>query len=1200
MPARLDCPAREILERFLLGHLTCTQAEDVEQHLQACAHCLETVSGLDAEDPFVEAVRLQVHIREPEKAVVNSLLRRVRQLPAPAIGPHPARPALRLPEDPERTGPHLRAQAWSEDLPSETAAAPPDDLSIPGYEILSVLGRGGMGVVYKARQTGLNRLVALKMISAGAHAGPQELARFRAEAESVALLQHPNIVQIYEINEHRGHPYLALEYVEGRSLDRQINGTPQNARSAATLVHTLARAMATAHARGVIHRDLKPANVLLTTETQRHREDNQEKEEEASSSLCLCASVVNSSPKIADFGLAKQLGQDAGQTGTNQVLGTPSYMAPEQAQARHREIGPAADIYALGAILYELLTGRPPFKAATLLETLEQVRSTEPVLPRQLQPRVPRDLETICLKCLHKEPGRRYLTADLLADDLQHFLAGEPIRARPVRAWERAIKWAKRRPAAAAVLVLLIGSALAAVAGYLQYEWQGRQLAEQQLQDLIRLEEVRGAIQHALVNGRAFLERGDFSGARAELGKARALIDPEPKLADFRAEADRLLAAAEGGMARQQARADALERYRHFSEARKRALFQQAQQATGLVLAGGQEVTRGAARQALALFGIDPEKRTSLALGDLPYGDAEKADITAGCYELLLILAEATAQPLATEDRRRQVTDAAGILEVAAKLRTPTRAYHQRRANYLEQLGNGAGATQERQAARGLAAADAQDHFLLGDEAYQRRAFAQALASFSQTLRLQPDHFWAQYFSGVCFLRSGQPAQAVTCLTACQAREPELAWIPLLRGFAYGELSKRARSAGRRAEAEQYLTAAEADFQEALHRKPDALATYNLLVNRGVVRQEHGRLAQAVQDYQAAIRLRPTEAATFVNLAQVYRDQKDFPQATAQLDEALRLQPHSAGLYRTRAYFRIERQDLRQDLPGALRDFEEAIRLEPPGSKQRLAEDHTERGLILVDLERPGEALQAYDRALAIYPEHASAHRFRGGVLLKLKRYAEAAHAFDEYMKRGRPEAPDHAARAVARTKLRDYVGAVADYSRALDLEPGSSLLYARRGWTYVVGEAPGLALHDFQKALELDPNNADAYTGRGYALAKLHQYRPAVVDASRAMTLAPSADHRLAYNAARVYALVAVGMQSSAQVRHNYEERALELLRLALERLPSSERAHFWQDPVLKDNALRDLQGTTEFMHLTTRYLAEKARQTMHAPHNR
>jgi serine/threonine protein kinase/tetratricopeptide (TPR) repeat protein len=372
-----------------------------------------------------------------------------------------------------RTGPvsahdeTLMPAAGSRTTQFMTAGQAASSQSVPGYEILGVLGRGGMGVVYKARQIKLNRLVALKMIRSASHAGPDDLARFRSEAEAVARLQHPNIVQIFEVGEQDGQPFCALELVEGGNLQQLVKGEPQPARRAAELVETLARAIDHAHRQGIVHRDLKPGNILLASKEP--RPESPEPKTGRPTGLSTLDSQLPT-PKITDFGLAKRLDDDdLNRTGTGSVLGTPTFMAPEQAAGRTRDIGPAADIYALGAILYDLLTGRPPLRGESVVDTLQLVQTAEPVPPSRLQPRVPRDLETICLKCLRKLPATRYASAAALADDLRRFLNGEPIVARPVPAWERATKWARRRPAAAALLAVSVLALVGAAVGGLAY-----------------------------------------------------------------------------------------------------------------------------------------------------------------------------------------------------------------------------------------------------------------------------------------------------------------------------------------------------------------------------------------------------------------------------------------------------------------------------------------------------------------------------------------------------------------------------------------------------------------------------------------------------------------------------------------------------------------------------------------------------------
>ena len=449
---------------------------------------------------------------------------------------------------------------------------------IPGYEISGELGRGAMGVVYRAREIRLNREVALKMILAGDHAGPDTLARFMAEAGTIARLKHPNIVQIYAIGDWEGRPYVELEYVEGGSLGSRLDGTPWPPRSAARLLESLARAAAEAHRLGIVHRDLKPANILMTDAGE---------------------------PKISDFGLAKTLEEDSGLTRTESILGSPNYMAPEQADGRAREVGPSADIYALGACLYELLTGRPPFVALTILATLDLVKNSDPVPPRRLQPLLDRDLETICLKCLEKEPQKRYETGDALADDLAAYLAHEPIKARRSPPWERAWKWVRRRPSTAALILVTTVAILAAAATV-----QGRRVEVARLDAASRLDAEARKVQidrHVLL-GRDAIQRGEWETSRTQLTTALALIRSEARLVGMKEVVESLLDRCDRKIAEQRSRESAREQFVDFQRLYDEAVFYQSDY-TGLDLEANIRAGRASARRALARFGREPGLR---------------------------------------------------------------------------------------------------------------------------------------------------------------------------------------------------------------------------------------------------------------------------------------------------------------------------------------------------------------------------------------------------------------------------------------------------------------------------------------------------------------------------------------------------------------------------------------------------------------
>jgi WD40 repeat protein len=372
---------------------------------------------------------------------------------------------------------------------------------VVGYTVVRELARTSASVVYEARQAHPSRPVALKMILAGAHAGVGRRARLLAEADAIARLRHPNIVQVYEVGSHGGVPFLSLEYMEGGDLAALLAGAPLPPARAAALLEVLARAVHAAHAAGVIHRDLKPANVLLT---------------------------ADGTPKVADFGLARHERPEL--TATGAVMGTPSYMAPEQAAGQNQAVGPAADVYALGAILYECLTGRPPFRGDSDLETLQQVASAEPVPPRRLRPTVPRDLDTVCLKCLEKEPARRYATAGELADELARYRRGEPVRARPVGRAGRAWRWCRRNPALALLALALVtalvsGAVVASALAWwaLDEAGEARTQARAAREGAERLREEQEHREHQLYLARMALLR--IAWNEGNVGRARELLD---------------------------------------------------------------------------------------------------------------------------------------------------------------------------------------------------------------------------------------------------------------------------------------------------------------------------------------------------------------------------------------------------------------------------------------------------------------------------------------------------------------------------------------------------------------------------------------------------------------------------------------------------------------------------------------------------
>ena len=1007
---------------------------------------------------------------------------------------------------------------------------------IPGYELLEKLGEGGMGVVYKARQLALNRLVAVKMIRGEGTARPDQIGRLHTEAESIARLRHPHILQIHNTGVVGDCPFLALELLDGGSLADRLAHTPQPGRSSAELMVTLARAIHDAHLAGIVHRDLKPSNVLFSSK---------------------------GIPKISDFGLAKLSEAQSTQTITGLIMGSPSYMAPEQARGHSKNVGPAADVYSLGAIFYEMLTGRPPFKGETPIETVRQVTDDDPVPPSRLVPRLERDLETICLKCLSKEVHQRYDSASDLADDLERYLRGESIKARSTGFLERGVKWSRRRPALATLVALGLA---ATVALTLTSSWLVRK-------EGLRIDRLRREVLPSLLIGQALLAKEKWSDATEHLTTAHVRTHNEPRLVDLDRQAEALLKQAERVRADQEAReadqeareADQ-ERYREFVRLRDEALIHDTQ-FTGLDTISDPKETCRATLAALAVFAAR-DSADSWASTALPpsLSQSQQDEIRDGCYALLLVLSDAVERP----------DQGLRILDEATRLHPPTRAYHLRRSACLGRAGDSEGAQRERMAAERVPITTPFDHLIAGQERYRRRDWLGAKQQFDAVLQVKPDDFWAHCLSAISGLNLHQPLPAKAELIACLQIKPDLPWLYMLRGLASQQAAVLTRSTAEisvasevtsRVETQILLNDAAADFNKALEllvRHPNEELRYQTLINRGLLWLLCHDWDKAEADLQSAIVLKGKQYLAYEALAQVRWRQDRLDEAIEQFSHAIALRPNWAPLYRARADVELSRKDpsaVRQ--AKALDDVEQAIRLSAPDDPVR-ARDYTTRARLLHLARQDKEALAACETALKVVPNYADAHRLRLDLLLAMSKFEEVISSCDALLTQGKASVALYELRALARAGQGDYAGAIADNTEALTLSPNSVRLLGRRGWLYLVTGAAQLASSDFNVAIRLQ-SSADAHLGRGTARVQLGQYRAGIDDVERALSLANPTQQTL-YRAARVLARAAVAANSDVRkngreavvLSNDYQDRAVKRIQEALKLLPADRRAAF------------------------------------------
>jgi serine/threonine-protein kinase len=905
---------------------------------------------------------------------------------------------------------------------------------VPGYEVEAILGHGGMGVVYKARHLALKRTVALKMLAGYPH--PAERARFRAEAEAVARLQHPNIVQIYEIGEVDGRPFIALEYVAGGTLAKQLAEQLLPPRDAARLVATLAEAMHLAHSRNLVHRDLKPGNVLLVGEAD--------------------TEVGQCQPKVTDFGLVRQLDADSGQTFDGVVMGTPCYMAPEQAEGRAHAAGPAADTYALGAILYECLTGRPPFEGATAAETLEQVRTREPVAPSVLNRRTPRDLETICLKCLRKEPECRYASAREFADDLCRFLRDEPVVARPVGAALRLHKWLLRHRAAAgliaaAVLLVLVGG----IAAGLQYQRWAAAQDHQAKTDR---------------NVRALLEQ-----AREPLKEAWRAQDPVQLTAAV-AEGNRAVDIARSGggsaAAEQDAEAFQADAAQRLTRAKKNRALREAV----LDVASPREIRPNEVgiRMALSLLSVDEQYVAAFRRWGLEIEGTEEAEVV----RRLRAEPEVVVQELIAAldgwmmDRRRRQPQAEWrrLFRIASQLDRNDRRRQLRallvdglppRAEWIAgQVGIGSPYASLWEQVCG----NTWKHLLaVRSEIEPRKEPALTIVMLAQAFAAVGDTAAAEKM-----LRQAAAAQPgeVVLLDALGKLLESLGTSRLEEAIGYYRTARGQRSHLGLSLSSALMTArrpaqAEEVMQELLLLQPDNAAFHFFL---GLAAYYQNNYGEAERAYRKAIALEPTLLNAYCNLAGALNAQHKHTEAEEVLRQAIEREPGLTLAY-TNLGSALNGRKKYREAEAVLRRVIRAT----PGS----AEAYALLGGALDGQRRQAEAEKAYRKAIALKPDFAAAYNNLGTSL--------AANG------KGRE----------AETALR----------QALDLDPAFAIAHYNLGNAFFFRQSYAEAEKEYRSAisLDLDPDHLGrAYFGLGMALRGQAHFDTAAAALKKAGDLFP------------------------------------------------------------------------------------------------
>jgi serine/threonine-protein kinase len=984
--------------------------------------------------------------------------------------------------------------------------------SFGDYEILAELGRGGMGVVYRARQKSLNRPVALKVIRAAALASPEDRRRFRNEAEIVALLDHPNIVPVHEVGEHDGRLYFSMKLIEGASLAEQLDRFRDDQPAAARLLVAVARAVHHAHQRGVLHRDLKPSNILLDWR--------------AGGVSPLSPPV----PHVTDFGLARRLGADSSLTESGALVGTPRYMAPEQAGGGKGLVTTATDVHGLGAVLYALLTGGPPFRAEGVQETLEQVRTCEPRPPSALRRGGDRELETVCLKCLEKEPERRYGSAEELARDLERWLNHEPVRARRTRWWQRLGKWGRRRPAAAALTAVLLVAAVAGGAGGLWWV-QRRAEAKADAEAAIR-EAMQYCLEERWPEGQSAVRRAQ--AALTTAGADRTLRQQAAELARDLDMAGRL---EEARLAATALKAD------HFdAEAADRA-YAEAFRWYGLDpdQADPQEAAqwiqrRPIARQLVAALahwsemrcstgGADWQRLLALAAAADPDDLGRRLRLVGDRHD------RAAAEELAAATPPEQLSPALALLVGRA---LGTAVSPERKAAYLRQaqslhpddfwinnelalaleqsrpprlaeaihfytaavalrpqspgarLNLGVALADNKQwdeaiaeyrAALRLKEAYADAHNNLGNALTEKGRLDEAILEYRQALDIDDKHANAHKNLGSALAETGRLDEAI-------AEHRKAVGLRSADPAAHYDLANTLRLKGE-------LAPAIAEYKLAIGLKPDYAEAHN---NLGGALLDRGRVAEAIRECRRAVELEPENAQAHNNLAYAFQQQGDLDKAIAGYKEAIRLRRDYAVAHNNlggalRAKHRLD---------GAIAEFREAIRF-----KRDYAEAYRNLGCALHDRGRLDDAITAYGKALRL-KDDADTHKALGDALANKHRLDDGIAEYGKAIALRKDNSIFHYNLANLLYDARRFEQAVAQYREAIDLKPDYAEAYNNLGDALMALRRPQEAITAYRHACEVKRDFPEAHNNLGNALLALGLRAAAIAEYRKALQFRP------------------------------------------------------------------------------------------------